>query len=61
MLPLILEPKRWERSALLELAEMQHEGLRTVLGAFRGGYAFTFNPGVMAREPVRLEAAVDLP
>jgi hypothetical protein len=36
-MPLILEPGRWNRQDLLELAKGQDEGLRQILGVFEAG------------------------
>jgi hypothetical protein len=60
MLPLILEPEKWERPALLELAESLNGALEGILGAFESGYAATLNPELVAREPERRDAAVEL-
>ena len=60
MLPLILEPEKWERPALLELAESLNGALVGILGAFESGYAATLNPELVAREPERRDAAVEL-
>jgi hypothetical protein len=60
MLPLIIEPEKWERPALVELAERLNEAQRGILGAFESGYAVARDPQVLVREPERREAAVAL-
>jgi hypothetical protein len=60
MLPLILEPEKWERPALLELAEGLNEALAGIHWAFGSGYAVARDPRLLAQEPERREAAVEL-
>jgi hypothetical protein len=59
MLPLILEPEKWERPALLDLGEGLNAGLAGIHGAFSSGVAF--KSGWMAvPDSARLEAAENL-
>jgi hypothetical protein len=52
-MPLILEPEKWERPALLELAEQQNANLSGILDAFTSGL-------VTAPDTGARDAAIDL-
>jgi hypothetical protein len=59
MLPLILEPQKWERPDLLELGEGLNAGLAGIHGAFSSGTVFK-SGWMAAPDPARLDTAMNL-